>query len=158
EPYTARLLDACPGLRVIARVGVGYDAVDLAAATARGVVVTITPGANHDAVAEHTLCLILGLAKNIAGQHNSTRAGRWERGITRPAAAAPLGRAGRGRMGRGVARRAGAFGMRVLAYAPSPARSFAAAHGVEFEPFARLLAESDYLSLPLPLTPESRHL
>ena len=66
EPYTARVLAACPGLRVIARVGVGYDAVDVAAATARGIAVTIAPGTNQGAVAEHTFGLILGLAKNLA--------------------------------------------------------------------------------------------
>src|SRR6266852_6461741 len=70
EPYTRRVLEANPTLKVIARVGVGYDAVDLAAATKHGVAVTITPGANHDAVAEHTFALLLALAKGLVNQHN----------------------------------------------------------------------------------------
>src|SRR5690349_5875328 len=70
EPYTPRVLAAHPQLRVIARAGVGYDAVDVKAATAHGVVVTITPGTNQDAVAEHTFALILGLCKNVTGHHN----------------------------------------------------------------------------------------
>src|SRR5262249_37766029 len=63
EPYTPRVIEANPTLRVIARAGVGYDAVNLAAANQRGVVVTTTPGTNHDAVAEHTFALVLGVAK-----------------------------------------------------------------------------------------------
>ena len=65
EPYTQRVLDAFPELKVIARVGVGYDAVDVAAATAHGVAVAITPGTNQDCVAEHTFALLLGLTRNL---------------------------------------------------------------------------------------------
>src|SRR5262245_37333546 len=68
EPYTARVLAACPNLKAVARVGVGYDAVDVAAATARGVAVTIAPGTNQEAVAEHTFALLLALAKNVLPQ------------------------------------------------------------------------------------------
>src|SRR5947209_16781325 len=65
EPYTRRVLEAHPALRAIARAGVGYDAVDVAAATERGIAVAIAPGTNHDAVAEHTFALILALAKHL---------------------------------------------------------------------------------------------
>ena len=75
EPYTRRVLAAHPQLRVIARVGVGYDAVDCQAATDHNVAVCITPGTNQDAVAEHTFTLILALAKNLIGQHLGTVAG-----------------------------------------------------------------------------------
>src|SRR4051794_39628280 len=68
EPYTRRVLDAHPQLRVIARAGVGYDAIDLEAATEHGVAVTITPNTNQDAVAEHTFALILALAKHLISQ------------------------------------------------------------------------------------------
>src|SRR3954452_25036229 len=79
EPYTARVLAANPALRVIARVGVGYDAIDLAAATAHGVPVTIAPGTNQDAVAEHTFALLLALAKGGVPQHLAVKAGGWPR-------------------------------------------------------------------------------
>src|SRR6266849_6206215 len=79
EPYTRRVLAASPALRVIARAGVGYDAVDLAAATDHGVAVTIAPGTNQDAVAEHTFALILGLAKRLVAQHNEVKVGGWPR-------------------------------------------------------------------------------
>jgi phosphoglycerate dehydrogenase-like enzyme len=158
EPYTARVFAAAPALRVVARVGVGYDAVELAAATAHGVAVTIAPNTNQEAVAEHTFALILGLAKNLANQHNTTRAGSWPRGTNLPVRGQTLGIAGLGRIGKAVALRGEAFGMRLLAYEPFPDTAFAAAHHVELVPLDRLLSESDYLSLHLPLTAESKHL
>jgi D-3-phosphoglycerate dehydrogenase len=158
EPYTPRVLDACPTLRVIARVGVGYDAVDVPAATARGVAVTIAPGTNQDSVAEHTFCLILGLTRHLPAKHNSMKAGRWERGILLPVRGTTLGIVGLGRIGKAVAVRAKAFGMKMLAYEPFPDAAFAAAYGIEFVPLDRLLAESDFVSLHLPLDAASRHM
>ncbi len=158
EPYTPRVFDACPTLRVIARVGVGYDAVDLAAATARGVAVTIAPDTNQESVAEHTFCLILGLTRRLVAKDNSMKAGRWERGITLPVRGTTLGIVGLGRIGKAVAARGEAFGMRLLAYEPFPDAAFVAAHRVSLVPLDRLLAESDFVSLHLPLTPESRQL
>ncbi len=158
EPYTARVLAAHPSLRVIARVGVGYDAVDVAAATSRGIAVTIAPGTNQDAVAEQTFALILALCKNLVPGHLGTRAGGWPRGVTLPVRGQTLGIAGLGRIGKAVALRGEAFGMRLLATEPYPDTAFAAAHRITLVPFDRLLAESDILTLHLPMTPESRHL
>jgi phosphoglycerate dehydrogenase-like enzyme len=157
EPYSAKVIRANPALRVIARVGVGYDAVDVAAATEHGVAVTIAPGTNQDAVAEHTFCLMLALVKDLIPQHAGVKAGGWPRKVNLPLRGQTLGIAGLGRIGRAVAVRGAAFGMRLLAYEPYPDAAFAAKHGVTFVPFERLLAESDFLSLHLPLTPESRH-
>jgi phosphoglycerate dehydrogenase-like enzyme len=158
EPYTERVLAANPDLRVVARVGVGYDAVDVPAATARGIAVTITPNTNQDAVAEHTFCLMLGLVKNLVAQHLGTVAGKWPRGANLPLRQRTLGIAGLGRIGKAVALRGEAFGMRLLAYEPYPDKPFAAAHRIELVPFERLLAESDFLSLHLPLTAASKYL
>src|SRR5207245_822619 len=74
EPYTRRVLAAHPTLRVIARAGVGYDAVDVAAATKHGMAVTITPNTNQDAVAEHTFALMLAPAKDVVNQHSAVKA------------------------------------------------------------------------------------
>jgi phosphoglycerate dehydrogenase-like enzyme len=158
EPYTPRVLAAHPQLRVIARVGVGYDAVDLPAATAHGVAVTIAPGTNQDAVAEHTFLLMLGLVKNIISQHLGVKSGGWPRGTNLPLRGRTLGIAGLGRIGKAVALRGEVFGMKLLAYEPYPDKAFVAAHKVELVPFERLLAESDFLTLHLPMTEESRHL
>ncbi len=113
EPYTRAVLQAHPQLRVIARAGVGYDAVDVAAATELGVAVTITPGTNQDAVAEHTFALILAIAKGIVPQHRGTCELKWPRRATIPLRGRTLGIAGLGRIGKAVALRGEAFRMRL---------------------------------------------
>jgi phosphoglycerate dehydrogenase-like enzyme len=158
EPYTRRVLEANPQLRVIARAGVGYDAVDVATATERGIAVTITPNTNQESVAEHTFALILGLAKDLVNQAVAVTQGGWPRRSHQPLRGRTLGIAGLGRIGKAVAVRGAAFRMKLLAYEPFPDREFAQRYGVELVPFERLLAESDYLSLHVPLTAESRHL
>ena len=158
EPYTARVLAAHPQLRIIARAGVGYDAVDVTAATAQGIVVTITPGTNQEAVAEHTFAMMLGLAKKIATHHHAVKAGQWPRQANLPLRGKALGIAGLGRIGKAVALRGACFGMKLLAHEPFPDARFVAEHGVTLMPFDRLLAESDYVTLHLPLTLDSKYL
>jgi phosphoglycerate dehydrogenase-like enzyme len=158
EPYTRRVLAANPQLRVIARAGVGYDAVDVAAATEQGVAVCIAPDTNQDAVAEHTFCLILALVKHLVPQHAGTVAGQWPRQANLPLRGRTLGIAGLGRIGKAVAIRGAAFKMPLLAYEPYPDPAFVRQYNVTLVPVERLLAESDFLSLHLPLTPASRHL
>jgi D-3-phosphoglycerate dehydrogenase / 2-oxoglutarate reductase len=158
EPYTRKVLQAHPQLRVIARAGVGYDAVDTVAATELGMAVTITPGANQDAVAEHTFTLILALAKNLVSQHLGTVALKWPRGANLPLRGRTLGIAGLGRIGKAVALRGEAFLMKLIAYEPFPDRAFAKAHGVTFVSFDELLAQADFLTLHLPVTKESKYL
>ena len=158
EPYTRKVLQAHPQLRVVARAGVGFDAVDLAAATDGGVAVTITPGTNQDAVAEHTFTLILAIAKNLVPQHLGTCALKWPRQANLPLRGRTLGIAGLGRIGKSVAIRGAAFGMKLIAYEPFPDHAFAKQYGVTFVDLDRLLAESDFLTLHLPASKESRHL
>jgi phosphoglycerate dehydrogenase-like enzyme len=158
EPYTRRVLDAYPTLRVIARAGVGFDSVDLDAATKHGTAVTITPGTNQEAVAEHTFALILTLAKNVIPQHNALRAGQWSRQANLPLRGRTLGIAGLGRIGKAVAVRGAGFGMRLLAYEPAPDMAFVHAHHVTLVPFDRLAAEADFLTVHVPLASESKYL
>jgi phosphoglycerate dehydrogenase-like enzyme len=158
EPYTRRVLATAPNLRVIARAGVGYDAVDLAAATDHGVAVTIAPGTNHDAVAEQTLAMILALAKNLVPLDRAVRQGKWPRQASLPLRGWTLGIAGLGRIGKAVALRGAGFGMRLLAYEPYPDAAFVARYQVTLVPFEQLLAESDYLTLHVPLSRESQHM
>lgn len=158
EPYTRKVIAANPGLRVIARVGVGFDAVDLAAATEHGVAVTIAPGTNHESVAEHTMGLVLALAKNVVAQSNDVHAGRWPRQANLPLRGRALGIAGLGRIGKAVAIRAASFSMRLLAYEPYPDQAFIDQYGIKLMPFEQLLAEADFLTLHLPLSVESKHL
>jgi phosphoglycerate dehydrogenase-like enzyme len=158
EPYTRRVITANPMLRVIARAGVGYDAVDVEAATEHGIAVATAPGTNQDSVAEHTFALILALAKNVVTQHPAVRAGRWPRQANLPLRGRTLGIAGLGRIGKAVALRGEAFMMRLLAYEPFPDTQFARDHRVTLVPFEQLLRESDYLTLHVPLVPESRQM
>jgi phosphoglycerate dehydrogenase-like enzyme len=158
EPYTRRVLDANPSLRIIARAGVGYDAVDTAAATDHGIPVTITPGTNQDAVAEHTFALILALAKNLIRQHQGTKTGKWPRGANLPLRGRSLGIAGLGRIGKAVAIRGAVFGMPLLAYEPFPDQAFVKRYGITLLPLERLVAEADYLSLHVPLTSDSKYM
>lgn len=158
EPYTRRVLEAHPQLRVIARAGVGFDAVDLQAATDHGVAVCITPNTNQDAVAEFTFMHILALAKNLINQHNQTVKGAWPRQAHVPLRGRTLGIAGLGRIGKAVAIRGACFGMRLLAFEPFPDQAFAAKYNLTFVTWDELLAQSDFLTLHLPATPQSRHM
>ena len=122
EFYTENVLENLQELRVIARAGVGFDRVDVAAATRRRIPVTITPTANHDAVAEHTLALLLAVAKDIVNKDSHVRSGEWASLLTRPVRGMTLGIVGLGRVGRSVAVRATALGMKVLATDEKPDR------------------------------------
>ena len=153
----AKLIDAAQKLRVIGRAGVGVDNVDTEAATRKGIVVMNTPGANAIAVAEHTLGLMLSLARFIPKADQTTRAGKWEkkslqgtelRGKT-------LGIVGLGRVGVEVARRAKAFGMKVLAYDPFVSQQLARELEIELTGLDQIYAGSDYLSLHVGLTPQT---
>jgi phosphoglycerate dehydrogenase-like enzyme len=152
------VFDACPGLKVIARAGVGYDAVDVAEASKRGVAVTFAPGTNQDAVAEHTFLLILALAKNFLPQHASIAAGGWSRQANLPLRGRTLGLLGTGRIGKAVALRGLAFGMPVIAHDPYPDRAFLDANKIPLVSMEEVLSRSDYLSLHTPLMPETRQL
>ena len=157
EPYTRAAIaaGAAKGLKVIARAGVGYDAVDLQAATDHGVAVTFAPGTNQDAVAEHTFTLILALAKNLIPQHNLIKAGQWPRRANQPLRGKTLGVMGLGRIGKAVALRGKAFMMNVVAYEPFPDAAFVKEHGIALLPFDDVLKQADWLSLHMPMSPES---
>jgi phosphoglycerate dehydrogenase-like enzyme len=156
ESYSARVLDALPKLRVIARCGVGFDCVDVAAATRRGVPVTITPTSNHEAVAELALALILAVSKSIAANDNYVRSGAWPRDLLMPLRGTTLGLVGLGRIGSSLAVRVGVLGMKVVAFEPHPDASFASDHQIALVDFEELLARSDIVSVHCPLNDRTR--
>ncbi|MGL3150272.1 phosphoglycerate dehydrogenase [Microbacterium sp. A82] len=117
-PVTAAHLDAAPDLKIIARYGVGTEAVDIAAAEARGIPVTNTPGANAEAVADHAVGLMLAALRTIPDGDRRVRQGDWSVRRGRELGAATVGIVGFGRIGQGVARRLGGFGSRVIAADP----------------------------------------
>jgi D-3-phosphoglycerate dehydrogenase len=158
EPYTAELFDAAPQLRHVARFGAGFDAVDVAAATARGVVVTNGAGANANAVADLTLGLMIAVARNVALHDRTIRQGIWQGRLGADVWQQTLGIVGLGRIGQGVARRAQGFDMRILAYEPYPNMDAVHALGVELVPLERLFAEADFVTLHLPASAETAKL
>ncbi len=151
-------LAAADALRVVARYGVGVDNVDLAAAAARGIVVTNTPGANARSVAELAATLLLLLARPVARAAAETRAGGWPRLPGLSLAGKTVGLVGFGAIGRQTARLLGGFDCRLLAYDPLLNEATAAALGVQAASLDELLAASDFVSLHAPVTPETRGL
>jgi D-3-phosphoglycerate dehydrogenase len=158
DPFTARVLAAAPQLKAISRTGVGYDAIDVAAATARGIVVTTTPGVNRDAVADLTLALVLCCARKLPENLAEVRRGGWTRHEGVDLAGKTLGLAGLGTIGKEVAERATAFKMRILAHDIVRDGSFAERHGIAYVPLEDLLRQSDFVSLHLFLSDATRHL
>ena len=159
ETISASIIAAAPKLRAIARTGVGYDAVDVVAATGRKIAVTITPGANQEAVAEQTFALLLGLVKDLTLHDRSIRTGSWARSpLPRAIRGRTIGLVGLGRIGRAVAVRAVAFGMKVVAFEPISDPEFDARHGINRVGLDELLAVSDVVSLHLPVVESTRGL
>lgn len=154
------LLQAAPMLRVVGRAGVGVDNVDLDAATRHGVVVVNAPDANVLSAAEHTIALLLSIARRIPAAHTSLCAGEWRRSELTGTElhGKRLGLLGLGRVGAFVAQRMQAFGMTVAAFDPYVAPAKAEEIGVELVDIDDLLRTSHILSVHLPLTPETRHL
>lgn len=158
DPFDASVFAACPDLRVIARTGVGVDAIDIDAATRAGVVVATTPGANEEAVADHALAMILALQRRLAENDAAIRAGRWERaGSLTPSDlyGATVGLIGSGAIGRAVIRRLLAFGTTVLVYDPFLVEP---PEGTVLVDLPELLERSDVVSVHAPLTQTTRGL
>ncbi len=149
EPLNRNVLQGS-SLRVIARFGVGYDAIDIDAARELGIAVAITPGANQVSAAEHTLALILGVFRALRQRDRSARDGTWLRAYFPRVAGKTLGLVGLGRIGKEVAPRAIALGMQVIAYDPVPDTLFASKHRIQLLSFHDLLERSDIVSLHLP--------
>lgn len=156
----AAVLAKAPKLRVIGRAGVGVDNVDLNAATAAGVLVMNTPGGNAVSVAEHTLALMLSMARMIPEANASTRAGKWEKKkfLGNELRGKTLGVVGLGNIGQEVVRRARGFEMRIVGSDPYVNPQVAADLGVELVDLDTLYKESDYISLHVALTPETRQM
>ncbi|MBV9169372.1 MAG: phosphoglycerate dehydrogenase [Chloroflexi bacterium] len=157
EPYTETVLGQASDLKVISRTGVGYDAIDVSAATRHGVLVCTTPGTNHHAVADLALTLILAQSRRLLDAVNLLRGGGWTpqpvgfelRGTT-------VGVIGTGLIGREVVKRLHGFEPRLLAYDVAQNPELASRYNVEYVSFDQLLSQSDVITLHAPLLPETR--
>ncbi len=164
DAMTDELMAAAPKLKVISQVAVGYDNVDVAAATARGIVVTNTPGVLTESTADLTFALLLGVARRVTEAERYLRAGKWKRwdidllaGID--LCGKTLGIVGMGRIGKAVARRAQGFSMRILYSSPNPLpESEAQELRAQHVPLRMLLQNSDFVSVHVPYREATHHL
>lgn len=157
DRFDAAVLEspAAENLKIISRWGVGYDSVDLLAATRLGILVTNTPGLLDEAVADYTFSLILAAARGVGEGHHTMRQGEWAPQWGEDVSSKTLGIIGYGRIGRAVARRATGFNMRILAHDLYPPRE-PVTPAAEFVSLNELLEQSDYVCLHAAMTPENR--
>lgn len=154
---TAEALERAGNLKVIGRAGVGTDNIDKKAATNAGIVVMNTPGGNTISTCEHTFALLFSLCRNVPAAHASMEAGRWDRKkfMGTEVDGKTIGIIGIGRIGGAIAKRAQAFGMKVIAYDPILTQLKAEALGVELVPFDVLIERSDFITVHAPKLPET---
>jgi D-3-phosphoglycerate dehydrogenase len=159
EPWTRHVIESAPFLKIIARTGVGYDAIDLEAATARGVLVTTTPGANHHSVAEATIGMIVGALRRFAFADRQMRTTGWNprpygvelRGKT-------VGVIGTGLVGKEVVKRLQGWDVTILVSDVIRDQAFAERYGASYVELPELFAEADVVTVHAPLLPATRHL
>ena len=155
----AVLAKASPRLKVLSKYGIGVDKIDVKACSDRGIPLLFTPGVNHTTVAEHVFLLLLALEKNLLFHTDSTRTGGWQRTTGHELLDKTIGIVGMGRIGKEVAIRAKAFGMKPIGYDVYWDEAFAQEHGIpRAATLDELFSVSDYLSLHTNLTPETRDL
>lgn len=158
DPFTAKVFEAAKRLRVVARTGVGYDAIDVRAATAHKVAVCTSPGSNNISVAEFAFTFLLACAKKLKENLAEVEKCGWTRHQGAELEDSTLGIVGLGSIGKEVAKRARAFNMRVVAYDKLQDEEFARTYGVTYLPLESLLAQSDYVSLHVLLNDSTYHL
>jgi phosphoglycerate dehydrogenase-like enzyme len=157
DPFDESVFARCPELRVLARVGVGTDAIDLSAATEAGVAVTITPGANADTVADHTIALMLACNRRLLENDRSMRDGNWDRGGALSGTdltGSTVGIVGLGSIGRAVAKRLRGFDVTVIGADPQQI----AGDGIIQLPLGEVLRSADVVTVHVPLLPSTRGL
>lgn len=160
---TKRVIDAMPNLKILSRLGIGVDNIDVNAATARGIPISIVPDYCINEVSDHAMAFILSFARRIIPLSHTVMKGRWSEipKIRTPMlrlSEVTLGIVGVGRIGSSLVTKAQSFGMRVIGYDPYLPKDVAERLNIEFVAFDRLLSESDFISLHAPLTKKTTHL
>lgn len=158
EPYTERVFASCPDLKVVARFGVGFNSVDVEAATRHGVPVAMAFGTNHESVADYAFGMAMALSLDLLRHHRTVAEGRWGGGFHPGFWGKTVGIVGLGRIGKAMARRCEPFGTVLLAHDIAPDEVFAIQHGVAFTSLEDLLRESDIVSIHTPLDDGTRNL
>jgi len=157
---TREVIDAAKNLKVIGRAGVGVDNIDVESASKRGILVMNTPGGNTISAAEHTMSMLLALSRCIPQANISLKSRQWEKKkfLGTEIFKKTLGIIGVGRIGGEVAKRAQSFGMDIIAYDPFISKAHAREVGVKLVSFQELIKQADYITIHVPLTPETKHI
>lgn len=160
---TRRIMESLPNLKVVVRTGIGFDNIDLKAATDNHILVVNIPDYCYEEVSNHAIALLLVCAKKIVTQNNLVKQGRWAdataiRPPMGPITSETLGLIGVGHIGRMVAKKAGVFGLKLLGYDPYMDKKLAEESGITLVDLLRLLKESDYISVHCPLNEQTHHL
>lgn len=155
EPINDTVFTRCPKLKLLSRRGIGYDSLDLDAFRRHGAAAVRTTGTVEGAVAEHVMAYIMYFARRIDMQNASMHRGEWKRVMTYGAKNRTLGLIGFGGIGKEIARRAAGFGMNVLYNCRHPKKEWETEYAVSYAPIERIAAESDYISVNVPLTDET---
>lgn len=158
DPMSARVIESADKLKVISRYGVGLDNVDMNAAQAKGVSVYRTAGANSNAVADYAFGLMLDITRKISFIDRQCRRGNWQKIKTNEIYGKTIGILGLGAIGKGVAKRASGFDMKILAYDPFEDKEFADKYNVKYTDLETIYKNADFISLHLPLVEETKHL
>lgn len=158
EPYTPRVIEALPKLRVISRAGVGFDAINLPACDKADIPVCTTPGVNHHSVAEHTIAMLMAVARGFPLLDNKVRKNDWQRRAYPRVMGKTIGIVGLGRIGQAVAWRAAGLGMNVIAFEPYSIKEFVQQWRIELVDLDTLIRRSEFISLHCPMSKENLHL
>ncbi len=158
EPMQAETIENCPNLKMLSKRSIGYDSVDLNACKAAGIAVTRTAGAVEAAVAEHVIAFVMYFAREIVDMNAAMHEGDWKRIMSYGAKSRTMGLVGFGGIGKEIAVRARALGMNVIYYCRHPKEEDEAVYGVKSVSLDELLAQSDYISVNVPLTPATERM
>lgn len=155
---TDQIIEAASNLKVIARAGVGVDNINIEAATLKGILVINAPDGNTISATEHSIAMILAMARNIPQAHQSLKAGEWNRKAFRGTELykKTLGIIGAGRIGLGVAKRAQSFGMQILAFDPYLTEDKAKSLDIQLATVDEIASKSDFVTVHTPLTPKTK--
>lgn len=157
DPMTARAMRSTDTLKIISRIGIGSDSVDIPAATKKGIAVTVTPGAGAEAVAEHTFAMMLALSRRIVEQNNLVKKGCWNEKVSGYSLyRKKLGIIGFGNIGKRLALNASGFDMEILAFDLYQDRKFAQEHTVTYCDLETIYKECDYISVHMPLNEQTK--
>ena len=158
SPVTKRVLDASPNLKIVTKVGIGTDTIDIPEATKQGIVIANTPSANSMSVADMAVGLMLSVSLNITKANNSLRRGEWLPFTGHEVYAKTAGIIGVGRIGKGIARRCRGFDMNLIGYDPYPDESFAKETGLKYVSLEEVFKNADILFIQTHPTPETQGL